>query len=252
MSNQVERAFLIIEDLLKYGDLEVEMMHKHLQIPRSTIFKLLNKLEDIGYVSRSNNNGQTDFWKLTLKFLTISRSIISRLNFKDEIRDILIKLSKEINETVQLGIYSNKKFIYIDVIQKPGSIISCLGVGEEFHMNLCAAGMVLAAALPDAELKDLLQTTKFPKNTPNSISEPEEVRMMLMEVKKNGYAFDDEYYFIGVRCLATPVYNFEGKVIGAINVTGHISTMSNENIGFLKERLLNAAKDASKRLGFKG
>ena len=250
MSNQIERGFQIIENLAKFGQLDIDEIHAHTAIPRSTIFKLLVNLESQGYILRKNFNGRSDFWSLTIKFLKISRLILSRISFKDEIKDVLINLSKETKETVQLGVYSNKKFMYIDVIEKPGSIISYLGVGTEFPVNLSAAGMVLAAALPDEELNELLKNTVFPKNTPYSITEPDKIKKMIKKVKADGYAFDNEYYYIGIRCLAAPVYNFEEKTIAAINITGHVSTMSDKNIDFLKMKLLKASLEASKIMGF--
>ena len=84
-----------------------------------------------------------------------------------------------------------------------------------------------------------------------TITDPLKIKKELKKVASDGYAFDDQRYAIGIRCLAAPVFNFDGKVIGAINVTGHISTMSDKNIDFIKTKLLEAASDASVKMGYK-
>src|SRR5665648_362513 len=114
MSNQLDRGFQVIKYLAENGPSEIDEIYNKTLIPRSTIFKLLNNLQNLGYVIKTKSIGQTDYWYLTLKLLKISKLILSRIDFKDEIRNILIGLSKDINEIVQLGVYHNKKVMYID------------------------------------------------------------------------------------------------------------------------------------------
>jgi IclR family transcriptional regulator, KDG regulon repressor len=250
MGSQINRVFQIIEYIASNGPSEIDEIYDNTGIPRSTIFKLLSNLKSLGYIIQTKSAGQTHYWCLTLKLLKISKLILARIDFKDEIRSVLVKLSKDTNEVVQLGVLHNKKIMYIDIIKTPKSIISHAGIGSEMEINISAAGMVLASALEEDELKDLLKSESFPKNTIYTVTEPMEIRKELKKVASDGYAFDDQRYAIGVRCIAAPVYNFEGKVIGAINITGHISTISNENIDFLKKELIKAASEASKIMGF--
>ncbi len=251
MNNQLSRAFKIIENITKHGVLNIDEIHAHTGIPKSTVFKLLVNLENQGYILRKRSSNQVDHWYLSLKFLEISRSILARISLKDEVNPVLTKLSKEVKEIVQLGVYENKKFIYIDVIKRPYNIIAYLEVGSGFTLNLCAAGLVLGAALPEKEIDEIIKNTNLVKKTPNSIIEPKKIKEMLKKVADDGYAFDDEYYYTGVRCLAAPIYNYENKVIGAINITGHISTMTDKNLEYLKNKLFKASSEASKIMGYK-
>jgi len=251
MNNQLIRGIKILELLAEKGQLSIDQIRQVTKIPMSTIFKILTTFEALGYVFKERNSNQTDFWFLTLKILKISELILSRLDLKDQVRDILEKLSKDVNEIVQLGIYNKGKVMYIDIIKKPDSIISLAGIGKELDINISAAGMVLAAALKEDELNELLDITYFHKNTVNTLIDPKEIKKELKLVAANGYAFDDQQYAIGVRCLASPIYNFEDKVVGAINITGHISTMSDDRIDFFREKVINAALEASRRMGNK-
>ncbi len=250
MSSQIERGFKIIEALAESGNLEIDELYETTKIPRSTIFKLLKIMEGMGYVSAEKKNAHSDRWFLTLKMLKVSRLILSRLDLKDKIRDVLAELSKQVGEIVQLGILNHGKVMYIDIVKKPDSIISYAGIGKELDINISAAGMVMASALEKRELSELLNNSKFPKNTQYTITEPRAIKKELEIVARNGYAYDDQQYAIGVRCLAAPIYNFEQKVIAAINITGHISTISDERIEFFKQRLMDAALKASRRMGY--
>ena len=250
MGNQIDRSLEIIEVLAETGQMDIEELCRATKIPRSTIFKILKILENNGYVFSEVSGKKADNWYLTLKMLKISRLILSRLDLKNEIRHVLVKLSKDVNEIVQLGVLNNKKIMYIDIIKKPDSIISFVGIGKELDINISAAGMVVASALEENELENLLNSKKFPKNTEYTLTDPKEIKKELVDITKKGFAYDDQQYAIGVRCLAAPVYNFEGKIIAAINITSHISTMTDDAIDFMKDNLLKAASRASKIMGY--
>ena len=140
--------------------------------------------------------------------------------------------------------------MHIDVVKKPESIISCEGVGTKLDINISAAGMVLASALEEDELNNLINNTIFTKNIIYTLSKLKRIKKELKKVYTKGYAFNDQQYAIGVRCLAAPVFNFEDKVIVTINITGHIYKMTDDNIDFLNEKLLKAALEAFRIMGF--
>ena len=251
MSDKISRTLKIVEILAEKGPLEIEDIFKYTNIPRSTISKMLTTLEDLGYVFKeSSSSNKSDLWYLTLKLLKISKLILSRLDIKSEVRDVLKKLSEEVNEIAQLGVYHDGKVMYVDVIKKPESIISFAGIGTELDINISAAGMVLTSALDETALEDLLKNKIFLKNTKYTLTDPGDIKKELKNVVSNGFAYDNQQYAIGVRCLAAPIYNFDNKIVAAINITGHISTMPDKAIDFMKGKLLKAASEASRIMGY--
>ncbi len=251
MSSQLERGLDILESLSEKGPQNIEKISEQTLIPRSTVFKLLQILEKKDYVSQEIKKEESVLWYPTLRMVKISKSILSRMDIKEEIRDILVDLSRETGEVVQLGILNNGKVMYIDVVKSHDSIISFARIGNELEINISAAGMVLASALPEDVLDKILAGKKLEKKTAYTIDDIAQLKKALQKVKDNRYAYDDQQYAIGVRCLAAPVLDYENKVVAAINMTGHISTMTDEKIDGLKEKLLCTALAASRKLGFR-
>ena len=251
MSSQLERGLDILETLSKKGPLNIEKINAYTLIPRSTVFKLLQILEKADYVSKEINKEDSVLWCPTLKLVQMSSSILSRMDIKEDIRDILVDLSRDAGEVVQLGIFNKGKVMYIDVVKSHDSIISFARIGNVLDINISAAGMVLASALAECELDKILKDKRLEKKTKYTIEDISQLKKVLKKVKKDRYAYDDQQYAIGVRCLAAPVLNFENKVVAAINITGYISTMTDEKIEDLKEKLLRAALKSSKKLGFR-
>jgi IclR family KDG regulon transcriptional repressor len=73
----------------------------------------------------------------------------------------------------------------------------------------------------------------------------------LKEVAKQGYAIDNEECDLGVRCVAVPLLDYTGRVVGGISVSGPSCRMTDE---VLKREIIPAVKEAghraSKNLGF--
>jgi len=62
--------------------------------------------------------------------------------------------------------------------------------------------------------------------TPNSITELGALKKDIDEVRSSGIAFDDGEFNPEVRCVAVPVKDFTGQVIGAIGISGPIWRLS--------------------------
>ncbi len=249
MSQQLGRALNALEVLADKGPLTIEAASELTRIPRSTLFKLFKDLESIGYVSREKRDGQTDHWFVTLRLVRVSSMILARLDLREQSRAALIGLSRETNEIAQLGVLHGDRVLYVDVVRQPQSLIAYARVGTELDINLSAAGKILVANLAEPEIDALLARATFHANTERSITDPQALKAELKKIRQDGYAFDDQAYAIGVRCVAAPVFDYSGQVVGAINVTGHISTMGDDRIRYLADRVMGAAREASRRMG---
>ncbi|MEN3187038.1 MAG: IclR family transcriptional regulator [Atribacterota bacterium] len=243
------RGIRIMEQLAKEGCLTLEELSLETKIPRSSTFRLLNTLEKLGYVERKKDI-QGDQWSLGLKVLTLAGQKLSHLDLRQEIRDILEDLARETDEFVQLGVFHNGKVTYIDMVRRPKPLAFFADVGARLPINVSAAGLVLAAFLKEEDLAEVLQTQNLPQNTPYTITAPNELRKLLQKVAAQGYAIDDQMYAIGIRCVAAPVLNHVGQVVAAINITGSVSSMTDEKMGALVRSVKNAARKASLKLGY--
>ncbi len=71
-----------------------------------------------------------------------------------------------------------------------------------------------------------------------------------MHVKAEWLAKDDEEYIAGIRCLASPVKNFSGKVVAAVGISGPSSRLNNKEFEKAGQYIREIAIDLSKRLGY--
>ena len=89
-----------------------------------------------------------------------------------------------------------------------------------------ALGKVILAALTPDQFERFLKRADLKAYSPKSVTEPELMRRDIAEVRQNGIAFDDGEFDAEVRCVAVPVLDFSGQVLGAIGISGPVWRMS--------------------------
>jgi IclR family KDG regulon transcriptional repressor len=73
----------------------------------------------------------------------------------------------------------------------------------------------------------------------------------IKEIAKQGYALDNGEYHPGVKCVAVPIRDYTGRVVGGISVPGPSYRMTDERLkGEIIPVVESAGEKASKRLGF--
>ena len=90
------------------------------------------------------------------------------------------------------------------------------------------------------------------RNTPKSITSAERLAREIAEVRRAGLAIDDGEFDPEVRCVALPVRDFSGRVIGAIGISGPVWRLSIEALQ-KRARMVRAAADRlSAEFGYAG
>lgn len=101
------------------------------------------------------------------------------------------------------------------------------------------------------ELEAIVSKCSFKRFTDRTITNKEELIRQVRSVRSKGWSVDDEEHDEGIRCLASPVFDYRGKVIAAVSVSGSNTILSAEddesNGSIVRETVLNI----SKRLGYR-
>ena len=74
--------------------------------------------------------------------------------------------------------------------------------------------------MPDDKVVELYSADAFDQRTENSISDIETLQAEIDQVRKRGWAMDQEEYAPGAYCIGAPIYNHEGHIIAALTVSG--------------------------------
>jgi IclR family pca regulon transcriptional regulator len=105
---------------------------------------------------------------------------------------------------------------------------------------------VLLAGLPDAELQAYLSRAKLTRLTNRTAATPEELVNVLKTVRRNGYSLVDQELEIGLRSIAVPVTDREGRAVAALNIGTQSSRVT---VAEMESRFLPPLRAAAHELG---
>ncbi|WP_171656085.1 IclR family transcriptional regulator [Paenibacillus foliorum] len=244
----LEKAFSIIEHLSKStGGLSISELSSELNIPKTSVFSILNTMEAHNYVRKTANGA----YKLGLQLYSIGMTAINLVNIRGVSVPYMEQLRKDTHCTVHLSVYDNGEVMYIDKLEGPGMVGFHTFVGQRKRPNTCASGKAVLAHIPDSELKMVI-AKGLDCFTPNSLCTEAALREHLEQVRAFGYSVDDEEEEIGVRCVGAPIFNHLGVVYGAISVTTIKNNMPMQKLPEIGALLLHIGEQISHQLGYIG
>ncbi len=246
--SSVSRALSII-DLFDNNRTELgitEISHL-LGLHKSTVYGLVNTLETSGYLAQ---NPLTRKYHLGLKIVERAFLAIDNLEVAKVARPYMLQLKDWCNETVNLALLDDDEVLYIDreLGTKTLGMHSYVGKREKAHST--ALGKTLLSQLKEVELEEYL--SKHPLNpvTPNTITQPKELRQELEMTRRQGFAVDMEENEIGGACVGAPIMDYQGNTIAAISISIPVARVELSEIPLLGKKLVETAEAISKDLGY--
>jgi DNA-binding IclR family transcriptional regulator len=240
----VTRAFDILEYLqIRNGAVSLNELSTALEIPRASAFRIVKTLMTRGYVAQPKHDG---LYVLGASFLALGSRSLIRSNLSEIANPFMYELAAVTGQTIQLGVLFEYQVIYVEQIRVAVSLTFAVPTFQPYAVNLSAGGKVLVAFMDDDRKSKFFENATLARNTPKSIVDKAEFARELEKVKKQGYAVDDEEFAQGVRCVAAPVFDGQGRNVASIGVTGHILEVTDLKI----EQLIKQTVSMAKRLSF--
>lgn len=249
----IERASSILEVLGQSPQgMSVKELSERVNLSRGTTHRLLSSLAYFDYVRQ---DPETRHYFLGFKLVELGNRLLNQLKFRTEAKPFLTDLAQRAKETVYLVVLDQNEILYVDKVEPdeyPSGLAMVSKVGTRIPAHACAVGKVLLSQLTQDRLDQLIKDKGLPKRTDKTITDPARLKEHLFSVRNQGYAVDDEENERGIRCVAAPVRDEEGRVIAAISVSGPTIRLTKKTIQdtFRHEAMATALK-ISQQLGFK-
>ena len=242
----VDRALSVLEILAAHGEAGVTEVAAELGVHKSTAFRLVAVLESRGFVEQLADRGK---YRLGFGIVRLAGAAAAQLDIAQEGRPICESLAADVEETVNIAILDSDRAVNISQVRGPAALSTHNWVGQGTPLHATSSGKVLLAHAPDAVRKDVL-SRELRRFTPATITDPEALRQHLDGVVERGWGSTAEEYEVGLNAVAAPVRDASGDVIAALSVSGPSFRMAADSYGQLAPRVVAAAGELSRRLGF--
>lgn len=217
MSNveSVSRAMRIIETLARAPG-GLSETSRSVDLPKSTVARLLSTLESLEAVER-DPDGKTYRIGPMIKRLPAVAGGLVRLS--SLARPYLEDLTATTGEAAGLSVPDGHMVRHVDQTEARHPVQVRDWTGELVPMHIGPSGFCMMAHWP-AEQTDRYLETNLVRLTEKTITDPDDIRERLEEVRTQGYIWGFEEYVEGINSVAAPVLAPGGAIMAALHVHG--------------------------------
>lgn len=246
----LDRAISILSLLSDGNPRTLTEISKAISINSSTTFRLLSTLTFHDYVTRDELSGE---YRLGLACLELAHAYYKGNELRQTALPELEKLRDETTETVHLATLDNMEIVYLEKVSGLHAVgLMSSRVGGRAPAFCTGVGKVLLAHLDADTVREHFEQAGLQPHSATTIVELDELMPHLEQVRLQGYALDHGEHEEEVRCVAAPIFDIDGSVVGAISVSGPDGRMEPlEDNRELIERTLETARSISSKNGYR-
>ncbi len=219
--------------------LSLQELSNRLRLAKSTTFRVVNALEELGYLVRLADQR----YCLSLQFARLGGLAQASLEVSQIARPAMEKLAGISGESVTLFAVEGENFICLDALTTPAPPMSLYRPGERAPLSLGAASMVLMAYLPEVALQAIL-----PAVARRMRHTRKELLSILGNVRKQQYAVSHGGSSPDLSGLSVPLFSADATVRYSLNIVMP-TFRARGRIAPLLKALREAGEKVSKGLG---
>lgn len=186
--------------------------------PRPTVYRLVAALLAERFLAEHPHTGRLSLGPRLIQ-------LASRSWGRSEIRLAAVEALKQLRdltgETVHLAVPNGQHMVYIEKLESPSAVQMASRIGTNVSLHSTAVGKAWLALLDASACEAALQSLPqpFTQHTANTVRDLAALRRQLEQVRKRGWAVDDEENEAGIYCFGAPILGRNGEPVAAISVS---------------------------------
>ncbi len=246
-TDAVDRVALVLDLLADSGDgLRVSEVAEALGVHKATASRLLGTLAARGLVDRAPSQR----YRIGVGIVRYAASAVEELGGVSRARPELEALSAATQETVSLGILDGSDVLYIDQVTGSERVVFADWAGRRSPAHCSSTGKVLLAHLDEGEV-DRFLSRPLRARTERTITDPDELRDRLAEIRRRGYERTVGELEDGLSTAAAPIV-FRGSVVAGVSVGGPSARLPSRSLPRLGKLVIETARAIGRRLDSAG
>ena len=219
----LERGLRVLcEFSREHRTLSAPELARRFDLPRSTVFRLLSTLENMGFLEKAE--GGRDY-RLGLAVLRLGFEYLASLELTQLGTPLLQRLSEELHTSCNLVVRDGRSIVYVAKVAQATPFASSVTVGTRLPAHATVLGRILLEDLTLPQLRGLYpedHLESFSPNTPRTVTE---LFDMVQADRQRGYVLGEGFFESNISSIAAPVRDHSGHIVAALGATipsGHI------------------------------
>lgn len=210
-------------------------------LTRATARRFLLTLRSLGYVESDGKH-----FSLRPKTLNLGYAYLASLPVWEVAKPHMRELADKVMETISASVLEDTDIVFVARVEAGRIMNMTLGVGARLPAFATAMGRVMLADLDADDLDRYFARATLVPLSNQTITDESRLREIVSEVRERGSVLVDQEVEEGVRSLAVPIMNSEGRTEAALTVCSHAYRVSVDQI---MSEFLPLARDTADRIG---
>ena len=193
----------------------VAELSAHCGYPRPTVYRIVAGLAEHGLVAARPDGT----YVLGARLLSLASRSWSRFDLREALLPDLQALRDITGHTVHLAVPLGDAMVYVEKLDGPGAVRMASRIGGQLPLHSSAVGKACLAALEPAALDELLARLPLPRLTPATLVTAQALRAELAQVRRHGYAIDNEENEPGIVCYGVALCDAAGRAVAGVSVS---------------------------------
>ncbi|GAB7526379.1 IclR family transcriptional regulator [Paraburkholderia sp. 2C] len=248
----LERGLRILSEFsMREPAFDAPELSRRLGIPRTTVFRLLQTLESLGFVERVDKDRN---YRLGVAVLRLGFEYLSSLELTDLGQPLIEKLRDETGFTAHILIRDGRDVVFVAKAQSHAAPFSSVkvNVGTRLPAHASTHGHVLMGDLAFDELIALYPEHELERYTHHTPPTVDALHAAICADAQRGFAIGQSTFESGISVVTAPVRNHTGRIAAVITTTilsPQIDTALIES--GLVDKVKHAADQLSLRLNYR-
>jgi len=231
-------------------DLLLDDLTRLAGLSRTSCFRLLQSMKALNFVEQDPHSKR---YRLGARNISIGAAALNNLSLRQISLPFMKKLRQETDETINLSILHDTEIVFIERLEARHIINTRLRIGSRLPAYCTCMGKAILAYLPQYKLNRILEEFQFERKTENTIVSAEALKRELEDVRVHERALNNEELEKGLCAIASPILNYTGEAVAALNVSFPLVRHSmGEAIRDFAPLVKEACREISSHFGFQG
>ena len=237
------RLFSLLEAIATKDQLfSLQTLTEELHIPKPTLHRMLQQLESAGLLERSADGRH---YGTGVRLRRLAENLLLNDILHGARHAVLRQLVEEIGESCNLTALTGSEVIYLDRVETAAPLRFYLHPGSRVPAHCSASGKVFLSEMTHSQRQRLLAHAPLEAYTPKTLTDMEELETEFKQIKRQGFALDNEEFLPGLLCVAVLVPNPSGRSNLCVAVQAPIMRLTLEKALKLLPSLQRAAEALS-------
>ncbi|GAA3130343.1 IclR family transcriptional regulator [Streptosporangium carneum] len=211
--SMLEKSWLVLDSFRPTGGpLRLTEVAERCHLPKTTAFRLLTELTEIGAIARRD-----DGYYLGRRLFELGCIVPLERDLRHAALPFMHDLYEATHETVHLGVRDGLDVVYVEKIRGQEAFALPSRVGGRLPLTCTGIGKALLAYSGPDLIEEVLGRP-LRRLTPHSIVDPQRLEETIGQIQAAGLAYEREEAQLGGACIAAPVFG-DGMAVAALSVS---------------------------------